>query len=55
MRKKSDKNKNDKKKAGNSDIKEYGVVLKKDKKYRGRIYPQKGKVPEEEDESYKIV
>ena len=55
MGKKKDKNKNDKKKAGNSDIKEYGVVLKKEKKYRSRIYPQKGKVPEEEDDAYKIV
>ena len=37
-----------------SEIKEYGVVLKKEKKYRHRIYPQKGKVPEEDD-TYKIV
>ena len=33
---------------------EYGVVLKKRKKYRHRIYPQKGKKPEE-SEDYKIV
>jgi len=37
-----------------SEVKEYGVVLKKDKKYRHRIYPQKGKVPEEDD-TYKVV
>ncbi len=35
---------------------QYGVVLKKDKKLRHRIYPQRGKVPDEEDtDSYKIV
>lgn len=33
---------------------EYGVVLKKRKKYSHRIYPQKGKKPEE-SEDYKIV
>ena len=39
-----------------SEVKQYGVVLKKEKKLRHRIYPQKGKVPEEEDtDSYKIV
>ena len=37
-----------------SDPKEYGVVLTKEKKYRHKIYPQKGKVPEEDD-TYKIV
>jgi hypothetical protein len=37
-----------------SEVKEYGVVLKKHKKYRHRIYPQKGKVPDEDDD-YKIV
>ena len=37
-----------------TEVKEYGVVLTKDEKYRHRIYPQKGKVPEE-DEDYKIV
>ncbi|KKK77781.1 hypothetical protein LCGC14_2850130 [marine sediment metagenome] len=36
------------------EIKEYGVVLTKEEKYRHRIYPQKGKVPEEDDE-YKVV
>ena len=35
--------------------KEYGVILRKDKKYRHRIYPQKGKVPEEDTDEYKIV
>jgi len=39
-----------------SKTEEYGVVLKKDKKLRHRIYPQRGKVPDEEDtDSYKIV
>ncbi len=38
----------------NSEVKEYGVVLTKDEKYRHRIYPQKGKIPDE-DENYKIV
>lgn len=33
---------------------EYGVVLKKRKKYKHRIFPQKGKKPEE-SEDYKIV
>jgi len=37
-----------------SEVKEYGVVLTKDEKYRHRIYPQKGKIPDE-DEDYKIV
>jgi len=37
-----------------SEVKEYGVVLTKDEKYRHRIYPQKGKIPEEDDD-YKIV
>ena len=32
---------------------EYGVVLKKRKKYRHRIFPQKGKKPEE-SEDYKV-
>jgi len=36
------------------EIKEYGVVLTKEEKYRHRIYPQKGKIPEEDDD-YKIV
>jgi hypothetical protein len=37
-----------------NEIKEYGVVLKKEKKYKHKIYPQKGKIPEEDD-SYEIV
>ena len=37
-----------------SEVKEYGVVLTKNEKYCHRIYPQKGKIPEE-DEDYKIV
>jgi len=37
------------------DVKEYGVVLTKEKKYRHRIYPQKGKIPEEDTDEYKIV
>ncbi len=37
-----------------SEVKEYGVVLTKNEKYRHRIYPQKGKIPED-DEDYKIV
>ena len=40
--------------AKDPEVKEYGVVLTKDEKYRHRIYPQKGKIPEE-DEDYKIV
>ncbi|NVM36241.1 MAG: hypothetical protein HWN81_11655 [Candidatus Lokiarchaeota archaeon] len=43
-----------KSKGKNSEVKEYGVVLTKDEKYRHRIYPQKGKIPDE-DEDYKIV
>ncbi len=34
---------------------EYGVVLKKKEKYRRRIFPQKGKKPSKDDDSYKIV
>ena len=49
MKKKKDNQKNK-----DAEVKEYGVVLKKDKKYRHRIYPQKGKVPDEDDD-YKIV
>jgi hypothetical protein len=41
-------------KKDNNKIKEYGVVLKKEKKYRHKIFPQKGKIPEEDD-SYKVV
>ncbi len=42
------------KKPKENEVVEYGVVLKKTKKYRHRIYPQKGKKPEE-SEDYKIV
>jgi len=38
-----------------NEFKEYGVVLKKQRRFRHRIYPQKGKIPEEDNESYKIV
>lgn len=51
-KKKTEKNKKSKEK--DTKVKEYGVVLTKDEKYRHRIYPQKGKVPDE-DEDYKIV
>ena len=40
---------------GNKKDKEYGVVLKRIKKLRFKIFPQKGKSPKEEDETYKIV
>lgn len=53
MSKKKEKKSKDTK-TENSEMKEYGVVLKKDKKYRFRIYPQKGKKPKEDD-SFKIV
>ncbi|MBN1803267.1 MAG: hypothetical protein JW891_17280 [Candidatus Lokiarchaeota archaeon] len=43
------------KKENEEEEKEYGVVLLKNKKYRNRVYPQKGKPPKEQDESYKIV
>ncbi|MFW9989109.1 MAG: hypothetical protein ACFFC3_10670 [Candidatus Odinarchaeota archaeon] len=43
-----------KSKGNESEVKEYGVVLTKNEKYRHRIYPQKGKIPED-DEDYKIV
>ena len=39
----------------NSNDEEYGVVLKKKKKYRRRIFPQKGKKPSKDEDSYKIV
>ena len=39
----------------NSNNEEYGVVLKKEKKYRRRIFPQKGKKPSKGEDSYKIV
>ena len=57
MKEKKEKKKSRKKKESkeeDNEIKEYGVVLTKDKKYRHRIYPQKGKVPED-DEDYRIV
>ena len=38
----------------NSNNEEYGVVLKK-RKYRRRIFPQKGKKPSKDEDSYKIV
>ncbi|MFX1499620.1 MAG: hypothetical protein ACFFDH_01495 [Promethearchaeota archaeon] len=46
--------KNEKFNIKNSEVREYGVVLTKGKRYRHRIYPQKGKIPEN-DEDYKIV
>jgi len=48
------KKKKKRKKSEEQETKEYGVVLTKEEKYRHRIYPQKGKVPEEDDE-YKVV
>ena len=39
----------------NSNNEEYGVVLKKKNKYRRRIFPQKGKKPSKDEDSYKIV
>ncbi len=55
-RKKRKKTKSKKDNERDSEAEEYGVVLKKEKKYQHRIYPQKGKVPEEEEEdSYKVV
>ena len=39
----------------NSNNEEYGVVLKKKRKYRRRIFPQKGKKPSKDEDSYKIV
>lgn len=56
MKRKKKKKENKQKELEDSEVKEYGVVLTKEKKYRHRIYPQKGKVPEEEEEDeYKIV
>jgi hypothetical protein len=43
-----------KKEPKETDMVEYGVVLKKRKKLRHRIFPQKGKKPEETDD-YKVV
>ncbi len=51
---KKKKKRNEKSNGENSEVKEYGVILTKDEKYHHRIYPQKGKIPEE-DEDYKIV
>lgn len=48
------KKKKSPKKSKDEETEEYGVVLTKEEKYRHRIYPQKGKVPEEDDE-YKVV
>lgn len=39
----------------NSNNEEYGIVLKKKEKYRRRIFPQMGKKPSKDDDSYKIV
>ncbi len=54
MKKKANKKQKKKEDSDNSETKEYGVVLTKEKKYRHRIYPQKGIVPEEGD-FYRIV
>jgi len=55
-RKKRKKTKSKEDPERDSKAEEYGVVLTKEKKYQHRIYPQKGKVPEEEeDDSYKVV
>ena len=43
-----------KKKNNENKMVEYGVVLKKRKKLRHRIFPQKGKKPEETDD-FKVV
>lgn len=43
------------KKDDNQEVKEYGVVLKKNKKYGHKIFPQKGKISDEDKDSYKIV
>jgi hypothetical protein len=37
-----------------NDNEEYGVVLK-NKRYKRRIYPQKGKKPSKDEDSYKTV
>ncbi|MBN2156233.1 MAG: hypothetical protein JW776_09330 [Candidatus Lokiarchaeota archaeon] len=49
------KNKKKKKKVTENNSEEYGVVFKKDKERRSRIYPQKGKKKPTEDEDTKIV
>ena len=50
------KNTNVKKKStkGNVETQEYGVILKKSKKYGKRVYPQRGKPPKESPD-YEIV
>ena len=53
-RKKNKKKKKPSKKSKEAEEKEYGIVLTKEEEYQHRIYPQKGQVPEEDDE-YKIV
>ncbi len=55
MAKKKKKINNENKELKTDEEKEYGVVLLKDKKYQNKIYPQKGKPPKEQDDSYKIV
>ena len=52
MNKKTSKKKGSKK--PKNDTQEYGVILKKSKKYSKRVYPQRGKPPKE-SEDYKIV
>ena len=55
-KKKGKKTKSKKDHKKDSETEEYGVVLTKEKKYQHRIYPQKGKAPEEEeDDTYKVV
>jgi hypothetical protein len=43
-----------KKQAQKAEKEEYGIILRRKKKYRHRIFPQKGKKPKE-TEDYKIV
>jgi len=51
-----EKDENSEEKIEDSEVKEYGVVLLKEDKYRHRIYPQKGKVPQKDkDDAYKVV
>ncbi len=54
QRNKKKTKRNKKSKTKDSEVKEYGVILTKEEKYRHRIYPQKGKIPDEDDD-YKIV
>jgi len=51
---KKKKKRNENSNGEDSEVKEYVVILTKEEKYRHRIYPQKGKIPDE-DEDYKIV